>query len=957
MQHVKYYLLLLKLDVQSHHLHQHRAPHLEHMKPQQNHRRLQQDHAGPFRSDCPKLKGKKQQKRSTCKANVGEASEDEFSLTVSTSAACDGSVWLLDSGATEHMIISKMDANGFKIVFEKGNAIILKGDTFVAVASQSGKVYTMSLSPREKACAGVASSIVASFDSCHKRLGHIGKTGLVHLRLKFDPRSIPDLKHVVKDICDTEYMSSVEELPPSPIDNIIRHKYSDVECTDSEFQSSEEEDSYEINSIENEEFQVVSENESDDVKNSTNLSQDVAKLELNKELLTTFLTLVTRRSDFKERDGFGLKSFLGEIMDVLGREGESTNYATEQQRSERRIPEAGLDACAESSGEGAVLSLVDRGKVSQQEMFGNLDLYYNSTAKWHPGPPHLTLSTPMHLRFEVYKLLCLTVQSALYLSSALAHAAPPTLSTAWAAPQSMFSKLLVTISPLTSTPKRTTLSTGSCDGHYLSRLHTPMGSLLFPPLDKARQQWRKELKDQDSVESYFKIVIVHPTEIRTSISPSLAVGLNTTSALANYATEAVSKRLKFTLENKDLGEVDVVHAMLEGLSKFNGMVLSATRETPRGGDHVLFLMESFIFGRPPYLLLGALSAEHGGAGLHLPPPHTTPGQALSLKSVLDNGYKRINYRLLLFAADVWVERQIQMQNQMRERMVSMQVARARELLYWFGSFYILAALGMIAGTYPSAIKKITMNDERILIKELEYMVIQRGFCSTAPRRSHQQQFRRPRRINTVHITILIIIAFRRTRKPGVLAPLLPLSFIGGYQADMAYGNKLHRIRESAGIPARKKVTKINTFLDGRINPSLKESSSLANKCVAELELSGIWSVNRRSYVVGMSSGSSSISSSPSSSLYSCCSLIISALSRVPQTVTSLSATMYSSYVQSGANLCHISSSHGQVKVRGADEGAVVPCRSLAENWRPMGVGRLGLCRWQRQEAYECQPLR
>nr|CAD7406163.1 unnamed protein product [Timema cristinae] len=32
---------------------------------------------------------------------------------------------------------------------------------------------------------------------------------------------------------------------------------------------------------------------------------------------------------------------------------------------------------------------------------------------------------------------------------------------------------------------------------------------------------------------------VHPTEIRTSISPSLAVELNTTSALANYATEAV----------------------------------------------------------------------------------------------------------------------------------------------------------------------------------------------------------------------------------------------------------------------------------------------------------------------------------------------------------------------------------------------------------------------------------
>jgi uncharacterized iron-regulated protein len=44
-----------------------------------------------------------------------------------------------------------------------------------------------------------------------------------------------------------------------------------------------------------------------------------------------------------------------------------------------------------------------------------------------------------------------------------------------------------------------------------------------------------------------------------------------------------------------------------------------------------------------------------------------------------------------------VERQIQMQNQMRERMLSMQVARSRELLYWAGSFYVLAALGMIAG--------------------------------------------------------------------------------------------------------------------------------------------------------------------------------------------------------------------------------------------------------------------
>nr|CAD7394602.1 unnamed protein product [Timema cristinae] len=35
-----------------------------------------------------------------------------------------------------------------------------------------------------------------------------------------------------------------------------------------------------------------------------------------------------------------------------------------------------------------------------------------------------------------------------------------------------------------------------------------------------------------------KTTPVHPTEIRTLISPSSAVELNTTSALANYATEA-----------------------------------------------------------------------------------------------------------------------------------------------------------------------------------------------------------------------------------------------------------------------------------------------------------------------------------------------------------------------------------------------------------------------------------
>nr|CAD7432573.1 unnamed protein product [Timema monikensis] len=45
---------------------------------------------------------------------------------------------------------------------------------------------------------------------------------------------------------------------------------------------------------------------------------------------------------------------------------------------------------------------------------------------------------------------------------------------------------------------------------------------------------------------------VHPTEIRTSISPSSVVELNTTSALVNYATEAVSKPLPAWAESRFL---------------------------------------------------------------------------------------------------------------------------------------------------------------------------------------------------------------------------------------------------------------------------------------------------------------------------------------------------------------------------------------------------------------------
>ncbi|XP_041358651.1 plasminogen receptor (KT)-like [Gigantopelta aegis] len=81
-----------------------------------------------------------------------------------------------------------------------------------------------------------------------------------------------------------------------------------------------------------------------------------------------------------------------------------------------------------------------------------------------------------------------------------------------------------------------------------------------------------------------------------------------------------------------------------------------------------------------------------------------------------------------------LERQIQMQNQMREKMMAMQMGRARDMFMWFSSFYAVTA-------------------------------------------------------------VLCIIGARHRR--GAVIPLLPLTFILGYQYDLAYGNKMMRIRAEA----------------------------------------------------------------------------------------------------------------------------------------------------------------
>ncbi|XP_023344503.1 plasminogen receptor (KT) [Eurytemora carolleeae] len=95
-----------------------------------------------------------------------------------------------------------------------------------------------------------------------------------------------------------------------------------------------------------------------------------------------------------------------------------------------------------------------------------------------------------------------------------------------------------------------------------------------------------------------------------------------------------------------------------------------------------------------------------------------------------------NQKFMLEMNRTMLERQIHMQNQMRERMVASQIAGAREMFVWLGSFYAIAGTAMLA-------------------------------------------------------------AFFRTKKPATIAPLLPLTFVVGYQADFAYGSKMNRIKAEA----------------------------------------------------------------------------------------------------------------------------------------------------------------
>ncbi|NXK94903.1 PLRKT protein, partial [Formicarius rufipectus] len=80
-----------------------------------------------------------------------------------------------------------------------------------------------------------------------------------------------------------------------------------------------------------------------------------------------------------------------------------------------------------------------------------------------------------------------------------------------------------------------------------------------------------------------------------------------------------------------------------------------------------------------------------------------------------------------------LERQLVMQNLMRERQAAMQIAWTREFLKYFGTFFGLSVVVLTTG----AIKR---------------------------------------------------------KKPAILMPIFPLSFVFAYQYDMGYGTLLQRIK-------------------------------------------------------------------------------------------------------------------------------------------------------------------
>ncbi|KAI8773234.1 plasminogen receptor (KT) [Biomphalaria glabrata] len=102
---------------------------------------------------------------------------------------------------------------------------------------------------------------------------------------------------------------------------------------------------------------------------------------------------------------------------------------------------------------------------------------------------------------------------------------------------------------------------------------------------------------------------------------------------------------------------------------------------------------------------------------------------------MDENLKK-NQEFMLKTQQLQLERQLAMQNEIRERQMAAMIAKSRDVFWFYTTFETLFSTGLTLGAL-------------------------------------------------------------RTKRYSLLVPIIPLSFIFAYQWDLAYGSKLTRIREMA----------------------------------------------------------------------------------------------------------------------------------------------------------------
>lgn len=122
-------------------------------------------------------------------------------------------------------------------------------------------------------------------------------------------------------------------------------------------------------------------------------------------------------------------------------------------------------------------------------------------------------------------------------------------------------------------------------------------------------------------------------------------------------------------------------------------------------------------------------------------------------------------RFMLETQRMQMERQMALQCAMQQRMMAAQLSRAKEMFNWLAAFYV---------TYAA----------------------------------------------------VAAVGVGKTGKKALLTPLLPLTFIVGYQADLAHGNKTARIKKSAEQMIEEESA---LFLPPKGLPTFEEIEALRGK--------------------------------------------------------------------------------------------------------------------------------